>query len=100
MEELIVGVVAGWVLRGLASNRSRRSVRGPDAIGQMLNGWFNRRRHTKLRAKAEKRGLVELYDEECHDFLHLPYSEQNPWSCVRAFRRAQQRQAAALATRS
>ncbi|WP_156173988.1 hypothetical protein [Cupriavidus basilensis] len=93
MEELVIGLVAGYALRGVLSSSSRR---GPD-VGQMLNGWFNRRRHDKYRRKAEQRGFLDTFDEEFRDYALTPYALQNPASCIRAFHRAQNRHRAAAA---
>jgi hypothetical protein len=88
MEELVIGAVAGYVLRGFLSGGSRNAWRGPD-VGQMLNGWFNRRRHEKYRLKAEERGFLKLFDQEYSDYDDAPYWLQSPISCINAFRRAQ-----------
>ncbi|AVA38250.1 heme biosynthesis HemY N-terminal domain-containing protein [Cupriavidus metallidurans] len=95
-EELIVGVVVGYVLRGVFSRSSRTSQRGPD-VGQMLGGWFNRRRHEKYRMKAEQRGFLDLFDEEYSNYVDTPYWLQNPAGCIKAFRRAEQRHPTATA---
>ncbi|AMR77943.1 hypothetical protein A2G96_09430 [Cupriavidus nantongensis] len=96
MEELVIGVVVGYVLRGVISGSSRTSQRGPD-VGQMLNGWFNRRRHEKYRMKAEQRGFLRLFDEEYRNCGDAPYWLQSPASCIKAFRRAEQRHQTAAA---
>lgn len=96
MEELIVGVVVGYVLRGVFSRSSRTSQRGAD-VGQMLNGWSNRRRHEKYRKKAEQRGFLDLFEEEYRNYVDTPYWLQSPASCIKAFRRAEQRYRTATA---
>ena len=85
MDDLMVGVVVGYVLRGVVS---RGGGRGVD-VAQAINGWFNRRRYTKLRLKAERRGFLEQFDREWRYYEHTPFGLQLAVDSTRAYRRAE-----------
>lgn len=86
MEDFLLGLVVGVVLCG----NGRRSTPGMP-VYKAVNGWFNRRRHARLRIKAERRGFQNLFDDEYRHYEHIPFGLQNPAYCLRAFQRAQLR---------
>ncbi|PNE59700.1 hypothetical protein A8H39_00705 [Paraburkholderia fungorum] len=92
MEEFLLGLVIGAVLCG-GGRHSRSGMPAYEAV----NAWFNRRRHWKLRTKAEQGGFQHLYDEEYRHYEHIPFGLQNPAYCVRAFQRALRRHNVVLA---